>query len=298
MNDKISIALTNDGALRVYAAVTTSLVSEAQRLHNTYPVATAALGRTLTAAAMMGAMLKNDTGSITLQFKGDGPLGTILAVTTAKSEVRGYVANPDVDLPLKQNGKLDVGAGVGKNGFLNVVRDSGVSSQPYTGQVELVTGEIAEDLTYYYAISEQIPTAMALGVLVDVDLSAKAAGGFIIQLMPGSGLDDEKIIGTIEAHLKTIPSVSEMIHSGIDAEGIIAKIMGELEYNILDERTPTYKCNCSTTRVEGALISIGAGDLQSLIDEQQEITVDCSFCDKKYVFSANDIESLLKKCSK
>lgn len=297
MNDKISIALTNDGALRVYAAVTTNLVSEAQRLHNSYPVATAALGRTLTAAAMMGAMLKNDTGSITLQFKGDGPLGTILAVTTANSEVRGYVANPDVDLPLKTNGKLDVGTGVGKNGFLNVVRDSGVGI-PYTGQVELATGEIAEDLTYYYAISEQIPTAMSLGVLVDVDLSAKAAGGFIIQLMPGSGLDDEKIIDTIEAHLKTIPSVSEMIDSGIDAEGIIAKIMGKLEYNILDERTPTYKCNCSTARVEGALISIGASDLQSLIDEHNGTTVDCSFCNKKYVFSANDIENLLEKCSK
>ena len=297
MEDKISIALTNDGALRVYAAVTTSLVSEAQRLHNSYPIATAALGRTLTAAAMMGAMLKNDAGSITIQFKGDGPLGTILAVTTANSEVRGYVANPDVELPLKQNGKLDVGTGVGKNGFLNVVRDSGVG-QPYTGQVELVTGEIAEDLTYYYAISEQIPTAMALGVLVDVDLSAKAAGGFMIQLMPGSGLDDENIIDTIEAHLKTIPSVSEMIDSGIDAEGIISKIMGELEYNILDERTPTYKCNCSTARVEGALISIGASDLQSLIDEQNGTTVDCSFCDRKYVFSASDIENLLKKCSK
>jgi len=297
MEDKISIALTNDGALRVYAAVTTSLVSEAQRLHNSYPIATAALGRTLTAAAMMGAMLKNDAGSITVQFKGDGPLGTILAVTTANSEVRGYVANPDVELPLKQNGKLDVGTGVGKNGFLNVVRDSGVG-QPYTGQVELATGEIAEDLTYYYAISEQIPTAMALGVLVDVDLSAKAAGGFMIQLMPGTGLDDENIIDTIEAHLKTIPSVSEMIDSGIDAEGIIEKIMGELEYNILDERTPTYKCNCSTARVEGALISIGASDLQSLIDEQNGTTVDCSFCDRKYVFSANDIENLLKKCSK
>jgi len=297
MNDKISIALTNDGALRVYAAVTTNLVSEAQRLHNSYPVATAALGRTLTAAAMMGAMLKNDSGSITLQFKGNGPLGTILAVTTANSDVRGYVANPDVILPLKPNGKLDVGTGVGKNGFLSVVRDSGVG-QPYTGQVELTTGEIAEDLTYYYAISEQIPTAMSLGVLVDVDFSAKAAGGFIIQLMPGSGLDDDKIIDTIEAHLKTIPSVSEMIDSGIDAEGIISKIMGELEYNILDERTPSYKCNCSTARVEGALISIGAKDLQSLIDEHNGTTVDCSFCDKKYVFSSNDIENLLKKCSK
>ena len=297
MNDKISIALTNDGAIRVYAAVTTNLVSEAQKLHNSYPIATAALGRTLTAAAIMGAMLKNDTGSITLQFRGDGPLGTILAVTTPKSEVRGYVANPDVELPLKPNGKLDVGTGVGKNGFLSVVRDVGVG-QPYTGQVELVTGEIAEDLTYYYAISEQIPTAISLGVLVDVDLSAKAAGGFVIQLMPGSGIDDEKIIDTIEAHLKTIPSVSEMIASGINSEGIIAQVMGELEYNILDERTPIYKCNCSTARVEGALISIGANDLNSLIDEHQGTTVDCSFCDKKYVFSASDIENLLKKCSK
>jgi len=297
MNDKISIALTNDGAIRVYAAVTTNLVSEAQKLHNSYPIATAALGRTLTAAAIMGAMLKNDTGSITLQFRGDGPLGTILAVTTPKSEVRGYVANPDVELPLKPNGKLDVGTGVGKNGFLSVVRDVGVG-QPYTGQVELVTGEIAEDLTYYYAISEQIPTAISLGVLVDVDLSAKAAGGFVIQLMPGSGIDDEKIIDTIEAHLKTIPSVSEMIASGINSEGIIAQVMGELEYNILDERTPIYKCNCSTARVEGALISIGANDLKSLIDEHQGTTVDCSFCDKKYVFSASDIENLLKKCSK
>jgi len=292
--DNILVALTSDGALRVYVAVTTELVSKAQKIHNSYPIATAALGRALTGAAIMGAMEKNENASITLQFKGDGPLGTIITVSNAKAEVRGYAANSGVELPLKPNGKLDVGGAVGKNGFLNVVRDSGVG-EPYVGQVPLATGEIAEDLTLYYATSEQTPTAIALGVLVDVDFSAKAAGGYVIQLMPGRGENDDLILNKIEDKIKTIPPISSMIANGLSDRDIMAEIMGDLDYNILDEVAPKYKCNCSESRVERALISIGAKELQEIIDDGNETEINCNFCDKKYVFSVEDIADLLDK---
>lgn len=295
--DKIAIALTEDAALRVYAAVTTDLVSAAQGYHHTFPVATAALGRVLTAGAIMGAMEKDPNTSLTIQFKGDGPLGTILAVANAESQVRGYVMHPDVNLPLRGDGKLDVGGGVGKNGFLSVVKDFG-KGEPYTGQVAIVTGEIAEDLTYYYAASEQTPTAMSLGVLVDTDLTPKAAGGYVIQLMPGHGPDDDKITAMVEERIKQLPPISTMVDNGLTPEEIIAHILGEIRYTIIDTRTPKYQCNCSKQRVEKALISIGRKDLQSLIDENHGTEVQCNFCDKAYAFSAEDIEKLLKKCSR
>lgn len=298
MKDKISVALTDNAAMRIYAAVTTDVVAEAQKIHKTLPLATAALGRTLTAGALMGAMQKDENVSLTVQFKGDGPLGTVVVVADSHSNVRGYVQNPQADLPLRPDGKIDVGNGIGKNGYLSVIRDLGKGTQPYIGQVEITTGEIAEDLTYYYATSEQIPTAISLGVLVDRDYSVKAAGGYVIQMMPGWSPDDEQLITAIEKRLGEIPPVSTMVDKGFTPEEIIKEILdGVMPYHILKEETPAYKCNCSKKRVESALISIGKKDLSSLM-EDDGTEVNCNFCDKVYKFSSQDIAELLKKCTK
>lgn len=295
MSDKITVALTDNGGFRIYSAVTTDLVNKAQSIHNTYPIATAALGRTLTACAIMGFMGKEDA-TVTLQFKGDGPLGTMLAVGNTKAEVKGYVANPFVNLPLNSKGKLDVGGAVGR-GYLSVVRDNR-NGVPYTGQVELQTGEIAEDLTYYYATSEQVPTVIALGVKVNPDNTVKSAGGYVIQMMPGNDPDDEKIITQIENAVATLPSVSTMIENGSDGEDIIAKLMGEVKFGILNEIEPKYNCDCSKQRVERALVSIGKKDLQSIIDDDKGTTVECHFCNKSYSFTTDDLNELLLRCNK
>ena len=257
MSDQLVRGNSMDGAIRVFAAVSTDLVNEAQRIHHTYPVATAALGRTLTAAAIMGAGLKNEDDSITIQFKGDGPIERVIAVTDAKSCVRGYVGNPYVDLPLSEKGKLDVGRAVGK-GQLSVVRDLGLK-EPYIGQVPIVTGEIAEDLTYYYAASEQIPTAMSLGVLVGTDNRAIAAGGFMLQLMPEA---DEALAAALEEKMKTIPPVTKMITDGMTAENILFAVTDGFDM-LMDNHiiTPEYRCKCSKERMERALISIGKEEL-------------------------------------
>ena len=297
MSDKIAVALTDNAAMRIYAAVTTDIAAEAQRIHNTLPLATAALGRTLTAGALMGAMQKDENVSITIQFKGNGPLGTVLVVADSSSKVRGYVQNPHADLPLRADGKIDVGNGIGKNGYLSVIRDLGQGTQPYVGQVEITTGEIAEDLTYYYATSEQTPTAISLGVLVDRDYTIKAAGGYVIQMMPGWSPEDEQIISAIEKRLGEIPSVSTMVDKGYSPEDIIKEILVDIPYHILKEETPEYKCNCSKARVESALISIGKKDLNSLL-EDNGTEVNCNFCDKIYKFTTQDIEELIKKCTK
>ncbi len=298
MNDKIAVALTDNAAMRIYAAVTTELAAEAQKTHKTLPLATAALGRTLTAGALMGAMQKDENVSLTIQFKGDGPLGTVVVVTDSNSNVRGYVQNPQADLPLRPDGKIDVGNGIGKNGYLSVIRDLGKGTQPYIGQVEITSGEIAEDLTYYYATSEQIPTAISLGVLVDRDYTVKAAGGYVIQMMPGWSPDDEQLITAIEKRLGEIPPVSTMVDKGYTPEEIIKEILNDvMPYHILKEETPKYKCNCSKKRVESALISIGKKDLSSLL-EDNGTEVNCNFCDKIYKFSTQDIEELIQKCTK
>lgn len=298
MKDKIAVAITDNAAMRIYAAVSTNLAAEAQRIHQTLPLATAALGRTLTAGALMGAMQKDENVSITIQFKGNGPLGTLVVVADSKSRVRGYVQNPQADLPLRPDGKIDVGNGIGKNGYLNVIRDLGQGAQPYVGQVEITTGEIAEDLTYYYATSEQTPTAISLGVLVDRDYTVKASGGYVIQMMPGWSPEDEKMISAIEKRLGEIPSVSTMVDNGLTPEEIIKEILGdEIPYHILKEETPEYKCNCSKSRVEKALISIGKKDLTSLL-EDNGTEVNCNFCDKIYKFTTQDIEELIEKCTK
>lgn len=280
-----------DGAIRVFVTVTTDLVNEAQRIHHTYPVATAALGRTLTAAAIIGAGLKNETDTTTIQFKGDGPLGSIVAVTDSESHVRGYVVNPYVDLPLNERGKLDVGGAVGE-GYLNVIRDLGMK-EPYAGQVPLVTGEIAEDLTYYFARSEQIPTAIALGVLVDTDNSVKASGGFMIQLMPEA---TEEMAIQIEEKMKTIEPITKMIDDGMSAEDIFFHVAEGFDMLMENKGVePKYECKCSRERMEQALISIGKKELEDIIEEQGEAELTCQFCDNQYKFSKKELEKLLEE---
>ena len=276
--------------MRVFVAITTELADRAFRIHKTYPTATAALGRTLTAAAIMGATLKNDSDSVTIQFKGDGPLGSIVAVTDSRSHVRGYVVNPYVDIPLNSKGKLDVGGAVGK-GYLNVIKDLGLK-EPYAGQVPIVTGEIAEDLTYYFARSEQIPTAIALGVLVDTDHSVKASGGFMIQLMPEA---TEETAAQLEEKMKHIEPVTKMIEDGMSAEDIFFHITEGFDMLMENKGVvPEYECKCSRERMEKALISIGKKELQDIIDEQGEAELTCQFCDNKYKFSKEELTELLK----
>ena len=291
MADILVRGQSTDGAIKIFVGITTDLVNEAQKLHNTFPVATAALGRTLTAAAIMGQNLKNETDSITIQFRGDGPLGNIVAVTDSKSRVRGYVVNPFVDLPLNKNGKLDVASAVGK-GYLNVVYDLSMK-EPYSGQVPIVSGEIAEDLTYYFAKSDQIPTAMGLGVLVGTDGLALCAGGFMIQLMPEA---TEEVAGIIEDKMATIPPITKMLQDGMTAEDILFFLTDEFSMIMQNETTvPQYKCKCSRSRMKAAVTSIGKQDLSKIIEEDGKCEVECQFCNSKFVFEKPELLEMLKK---
>lgn len=280
-----------DGAIRVFAAVTTDLVNEAHRIHHTYPVATAALGRLLTGAAIMGAAgLKNDTDSMTLQIKGEGDIKTLVAVTDSQSRVRGYISDPFVHRPLNKQGKLDVGGAIG-GGYLSVIRDLGMK-EPYIGQLPLVSGEIAEDLTYYFAKSEQLPTSIALGVLVDTDNTAIAAGGFMIQLMPEA---TEEMAEKLEGILKELPPITTMIKDGMSAEDILFRVTDGFSMVCENKAIePKYECTCSKERMERALISIGKKELQSLIDEGSA-ELCCQFCDNKYSFGKEELEELLRQ---
>lgn len=283
-----------DGAIRVFVALTTDLVNEAQKIHKTYPTATAALGRTLTISAIMGAGMKNDTDSTTIQFKGDGPLGSIVAVCDNKSRVRGYVVNPYADPERKENGKLDVGGAVGK-GYLNVIRDLGMK-EPYAGQVPIVSGEIAEDMTYYFAASEQIPTAIALGVLVNPDMSVKCSGGFMLQLMPEA---TEEMAERLEEIMSHIPPITKMIEDGMSAEDILFTVTDGFDM-IMENKAivPKYECKCSKERMERALISIGREELEAIIAEKGEAELTCQFCDNKYKFNKEELLALLKQAKK
>lgn len=289
--DSLVRGTSADGAIRVLAAITTDTVNRARSIHHSYPVATAAMGRLLTGAAIMGAAgLKNESDSITVQIKGDGPLGALVAVADSKARVKSYVENPFADLPLNAKGKLDVGGAVGK-GFLNVVRDLGMK-EPYIGQVPLVSGEIAEDLTYYYSKSEQIPTCMALGVLVDTDNSVLAAGGFMIQMLPGS---TDEMAERLEKIVNALPPVTAMVNEGISAEELFFRVSEGFDM-LMDNNAlePKYECDCSKERMERALISIGKKELRDIIDEQGEAELTCHFCDNKYTFSRSELEELLK----
>lgn len=291
MADYMVNAITTNGAIRVIAADTTQLCAKAQKIHKMMPTAAAALGRALTAAAIMGSMQKSRDDSITLQFNGGGPIGRVLAVGNGSAEVKGYVDNPLVDLPLNDKGKLDVGGAVGKDGMLSIVRDLGLK-EPYVGQVPLVNGEIAEDITFYYANSEQIPTAVALGVLIDVDYTVKAAGGFILQLLPGAYDED---IDNVEKTVASISSVTQMLENGKTPEDIVRALLSDYEIEYFDNETPKYVCDCSRERTDRALISIGKEELEKIINEDQKAEITCHFCDKVYKYTKKELEELLDK---
>lgn len=288
MKDIILRATDKDNTIRIFVAETRELVQVAREHHKTSPVATAALGRLLTAGSIMGCMMKGDKDLLTLQIKGDGPIGTVLVTADANANVKGYVGAPIIDMPLKENGKLDVSGAVGK-GTLTVIRDIGMK-EPYNGTIELISGEIADDLTYYFASSEQTPSVVALGVLVDKDYSVKQSGGFILQLMPSC--PEEKII-QIEKNLSALPSVTTMLESGLGASGMIALVMKGLEPVVHEKISTEYKCDCSREKVEKALMTIGKEELQDLVDEGETIEMACQFCSIRYDFSVNDMQNIL-----
>lgn len=288
-NDFILRATDQDNHIRIFVAETKALVQQARDYHETSPVATAALGRLLTAGGMMGHMMKGDKDILTLQIRGDGPIGTVLVTADSSANVKGYVGNNLVDIPLKENGKLDVSGAVGK-GTLTVIKDIGMK-EPYNGTIELISGEVADDLTYYFASSEQTPSVVALGVLVDTDYSVKQAGGFILQLMPDC---PEEKIKQIEKNLSVLPSVTNMLENGLGADGIIAMVMNGLNPVIRDKGETHYSCDCSKEKVEKALMTIGRNELESLLEEGKPVEMSCHFCNTKYEFTMENIENILK----
>jgi len=286
MQDYIIRATAGNGSVRIFAANTKNLVDKAAKLHMTTPVAIAALGRTLTAAAMMGATLKNDTDILTIDIRGAGPLGGIVVVADNKSRVKGYVLNPQAEMPNKAKGKLDVGGAVGI-GVLTMTKDMGLK-EPVSGQVELVSGEIAEDITYYFAVSEQTPSSVALGVLVDVDYSIKQAGGYIIQLMPDA---KEEIIARLEEILPSFPPVTTLLDEGKSVEDILNMIFTDVV--IHETIHPEFYCNCSKEKTEKALISLGADELSKILEEDKSANLHCHFCNTSYNFDEDDMRVLI-----
>ena len=289
MSDALVRAISKDGFVKATAVSTRELTERARQIHRTLPVATAALGRMLAAASMMGNALKGDGASLTLQIKGGGPLGTLLAVSDNLGNVRGTVDNPAVDLPLRPDGKLDVGAAVGSEGTLTVIRDLHMK-EPYVGSVGLLGGEIAEDLAAYFVESEQIPTACGLGVLVDRDQSVLAAGGYLVQLLPGAG---EDVITMVEGSLMAAGAVTGLLREDADPESLLRRALSDFDLEILERMPIEYRCDCSRDRMERALISLGPEELRSMIDEQGSAELRCRFCDNVQTFSREQLEELL-----
>lgn len=281
--------LTQDAAVVAVALDATDMVAEAERIHHPSAVVTAALGRLLTAASLMGIMLKNTDDSVTLKVNGGGPAGQLLAVADGRGNARGYAQNPVVEISLKSNGKLDVSGAVGTNGLLYVLRDTG-APEPYVGCTPLVSGELAEDITSYYATSEQIPTVCALGVLVNPDLTVRAAGGLLIQLLP---FCPESVIDRLERNVAALRPVTEMLDSGMTIEDILQQALTGLEYNVVDRFEPAYRCTCSSAKVTGAFCAMSDEELRSLPDENNRVEVTCSFCDRVYTFTGDDMEQLI-----
>lgn len=290
MSDQLIRAISSDGRVKAVAVSTRDLTERARQIHKTLPVATAALGRALAAASMMGNALKEDGASVTLQIKGGGPLGTLLAVSDNQGNVRGTVDDPQVDLPLRPDGKLDVGAAVGQDGTLTVIRDLNMK-EPYVGSVGLLGGEIAEDLAAYFVESEQIPTACGLGVLVDRDQSVLAAGGYLVQLLPGAG---EDTIAKVEGSLMAAGAVTGLLRDDPDPEAMLRRALSDFDLEILEKSPIEYRCYCSRERMERALISLGAEELQSMIDEQGSADLTCRFCDNVQHFSREDLEAMVR----
>lgn len=284
MNDYIVRATAADAQIRAFAATTRGLVEEMRKIHDTSPVVTAALGRLLTGGAMMGSMLKGDNDVLTIQIKGNGPLRGMTVTADAKGNVKGYVNEPQVILPANAMGKLDVGGAVG-DGTLSVIKDMGLK-EPYIGQTKLQTGEIAEDLTYYFATSEQVPSSVGLGVLMEKDNTVKQAGGFIIQLMPFA---DEEVIGALENSLKSFRTVTTVLDEGKSPEQMLAMLLGNLGLQVMDTMETSYTCNCSKDRVRRAIISIGKKDIEEMIDEGKDVEANCHFCNRRYVFSVEEL---------
>ena len=294
MSDRLVRAISKDGFVKVAAVSTRELTERARQIHKTTPVVTAALGRTLAAASMMGNALKGEGASLTLQIKADGPIGRILAVSDPAGNVRGTVDNPYVDIPLRPDGKLDVGGAVGMDGMLTVIRDLNMK-EPYVGSVGLLGGEIAEDLAAYFVESEQIPTACGLGVLVDRDQSVLAAGGYIIQLLPGAS---EDIITMVEGGIMAAGPVTTLLSEDDDPESLIRRVMSDFELEILETTPIEYRCYCSRERMEKALISLGVEEMESLIEEQGSAELTCQFCDNVQTFTREDLEGLLRDMKK
>ena len=288
--DRIVRAISSDGLVQAAAICSRDLTERARQIHKLLPVGTAALGRTLSAASLMGNALKDSGASLTLQIKGNGPLGTVLAVSDNQGNVRGYVVNPQTDLPLRSDGKLDVGGAVGHEGTLTVIKDLHMK-EPYVGTIDLLGGEIAEDVAGYFVESEQIPTACALGVLVDRDQSVKAAGGYLIQLMPGAA---EDTIAKVEGGIMAAGAVSAILEKNDDPEAMLRTVMSDFDLKILETCPVEYRCYCSRERVERALISLGRTELEQMLSEQGGCQLTCQFCDAVYKFTAEDIQRLLK----
>lgn len=287
---KLIRCITSDGSVLAMAIDSTDIAAAAEKIHSTSAVITAALGRTLTATSMMGNMLKGKNDTVTVKINGEGPAGSLVAVADSTGNVRGYVQNARVELPLKENGKLDVGGAVGKNGVLYVVKDIGMK-EPYGGQVPLVSGEIAEDFTAYYAVSEQIPTACSLGVLVNPDLSVKAAGGFIVQLLPGA---DGEIIDKVEKCIKSARPISTMIADGLTPSEVLAEVLEGFDLEVLYEQDVEYRCPCSRKRVESALKGLSAEELTEMATDGKETKAECHFCNKVYEFSPIELLEFAK----
>lgn len=288
MQDYILRATAGNGSVRVFIATTTNLVNMSQTLHKTTPVATAALGRLLTAAAIMGATLKNDSDIITLTIGGAGPIGGVVATTDNKSRVKGYVHNPNIELLKNKHGKLDVNRAIGA-GMLTVVKDLGLK-EPVSGQIALVSGEIAEDLTYYFATSEQTPSSVALGVLVDRDYTVKQAGGYIIQLMPDA---QEEVIVHLEETLPKLPPITTMLEEGKTPEDILSAIFGDIDTEVYDKIYPEFYCSCSVEKTKKSLLSVGLEELKLILKEDKGANIHCHFCNKDYYFNEESIEALI-----
>jgi molecular chaperone Hsp33 len=287
MSDYLVKALAYDGQVRAYAVKSTETVGEAQRRHDTWPTASAALGRSISAGVMMGAMLKGEN-KLTIKVEGGGPIGAILVDSNAKGEVRGYVSNPHVHFDLNEHGKLDVRRAVGTSGTLSVVKDIGMRDH-FSGQVPIVSGELGEDFTYYFVTSEQVPSSVGVGVLVNPDNTILAAGGFILQLMPGTG---DETITKIEERLSKIPPISKLIEKGLTPEEVLEEVLGKGEVKVLETMPISFKCQCSKERFSNAIISLGEKEIQEIIDEDQQAEAKCHFCNETYVFSDKELEEL------
>ena len=291
MSDYIIRATAANSQIRAFAAVTTDVVETARKAHNTSPVATAALGRLLTGGAMMGTMMKGDKDILTLQIHAGGPIQGITVTADSKGNVKGYVGNPNVCIPANSKGKLDVAGAVGV-GFMNIIKDMGLK-EPYMGQVALQTSEIADDLTYYFATSEQVPSAVGLGVLMNKDNTVRQAGGFIVQLMPFA---EESVIAKLEENVQKINSVTNLLEEGHTPESLLEKVLEGFDIEINDRMDTKFYCNCSKERVEKALISIGRKELNELIQEGKEVEMNCHFCNTNYVFSVEELKEILRSC--